>query len=333
MSRELLKNYGRRVLTENTTGFNDRIKLVGLLESDKSDSIDALLAKKLLDSVADLHVRVDFGPITSSMGDITKFKGTANMLEILELAKNTNQQEAASKVRAVITILEKYKKEFQQGYYFNAALITLTYESYVFACLDATSVIADALISTIREQIGTANGMNLRNTRMKQLEHSQKMIEDIIKADSSGQLQALFKSVLDSKSNKNLIGSGHMLAMLAVGAALSVVPITRELIYVYYQSRVSITDYLDHQNELIKLNETRLQDSGMNKSTIKSVTKKQTEYANRIDRISDKIRVKHEAGVTKAKDVIKKEEKTWTLDNIQDDIVTGSINNGGISII
>lgn len=327
-------NYGRRVMARNVTSFSESNKLMATLESTESGKrIDTVLAKKLLDSIADLHVRVDFGPIKTSGGDIDKFKGTTNMLEVLELAKQTPRAEDARNVIEAINILQKHKKQFQQGYYFNATIITLTYESFVYACLDATSVIADDVVSSIRGDIGTQNGMNLRNSRLQHREHSLAKVNDIIKADKEGQLGKLFTTVLNDKTSKNLIGSGQMLLMLSVGVALSIVPVVREIVYVYYQSRVSVTDYLDHQKELIKLNETRLKDSGMSKGQVKKISSNQVKVADKIDRISDKIRIKHEAGVSKAKVEITKAEKSWTLSNIEDDITNGVINNDAISII
>lgn len=329
MSSLLVNNYGRRVLLENLQGsFTKTVKFQQTLESAQSaNQIDSVMAKKLLDTIADKKY-TDFGPITDSQGDITRFKGYQNMVETLNIIKGMEpsndtpvtakkEPSKADEVLQAISVIETHKNNFIRGFLINNELLKMTYNTMIFACLDATSVLADDMVAYIRD-ISVANS-GIRNANHRYTSFNQ--VRSIVDSDKSGDLNKLFNSVLDSKNNANkdnFIGPGAMSTMLAVGAVLAIVPLIREVIYIYYQSRVSVDDYLNHQKLLIELNQGNISNSNLKAGEKKEIIKKQEAYLKKIDRVSEKIRIQHEQGSKKAENLIKKENKTWTLDSIED---------------
>lgn len=323
----LTENYGRQILTENIGGsFSKLNKFAAALESATyANQVDATMAKKLLDSIADKKF-TNFGPIEDSQGDITRFKGFTNMVETLKLVKAMEpsndtavtarkQPSKTDDVLTAIRIIENNKNNFIRGYLINNDLIKMTYCTMVLACLDATSVLADDMVAYVRNISVPTSG--LRNPQHRY--DSMNQVGHIIKIDKNGDLPKLFNAVLDPKvkTQDNFIGTGAATAMLAVGAVIAIVPLVREVIYVFYQSRVSVDEYLKHQKLLLELNKGNIEQSNMKASDKKRVMAQQGEVLKAIDRASEKIRIKQETGAKKAENVIKQENKTWSLDNIE----------------
>lgn len=114
-------------------------------------------------------------------------------------------------------------------------------------------------------------------------------------------------------------------ALIAI--ARLIVPMLQNLVYFFYHSKQSISDYFAIQSELIQMNAYKVQYSTtMSEDQRRSVYGKQMKIANNLRKISNLFSIDYKKSVTSADSLAKEEKKKFTTDElgIAPDISTNS---------
>ena len=106
---------------------------------------------------------------------------------------------------------------------------------------------------------------------------------------------------------------------IGIAAASLIVPLLRSVIYYFYYSRMKVTTFLDQQSTFLELNKANIESMTVDAKTKKEVMKKQSEMIKKFQTLADKIRVNDKLSTNKATNVMKDENKKWTLDNVKPD--------------
>lgn len=316
----MYNHYGLAIVMENCNTFAEREELAAVMES-QSTQLDATLVSKIYKSAIDKsHV---FDTFEDSKGDVTKFEGYNNMRESLniltELAQKGNVRiPEVSHVENSLNILAAHKDAFVKGFLLDNELVKLIYNTTLMACVEATSI----LISSYVDYLRTIDKTEITVVKKDHLS-SQTIanLELFVESSRKGDLQKILKEATTNRDNfLGASSSAIVVSAFVVGAAVSIVPIMRELAFLFYYSRSRASDYLEQQALLIDINRKNLDAPTLTAAERKLVAKKQEEKVRQLREMSAKLKYKVNKGATDARTAIKEENKTWTIEQTKTDI-------------
>lgn len=261
--------------------------------------------------------RIDFETIDKSKGDIKKLSFKAdidNAITMLGKVKGTE-----SEVKIIIkswSNLAGLSKKFEEGYKLGRDFVILTYECVVMSVIDAISTLITKTASKV-----VKSKENVSDVSIKVLGRFNSSVKD-------GTVGKMFKEGLKTEREvKEDFGLTGTAAILLLGvAAMALIPIIREAIFYFYYSRMKLTTYLEQIQLYIKLNEVEVNNnSKFDVAKKKDIIDKQNKWIERLESLSDKIRVNQSVGQKAAKAGIEKANKEVTIDKVNQD----NSSNGG----
>jgi hypothetical protein len=132
-----------------------------------------------------------------------------------------------------------------------------------------------------------------------------------------------FADGLMSKKQENFLGTAaaasvgvKTVAAIAIGA--SIVPTLRLLIFYFYDAKMTLSEKLAYQKELLEMNAFRLNASNMDAQKRNKILDKQKRYMDNLEKISDKIRVSDQLATKSSTNSIKQDNKQWNINNVTD---------------
>lgn len=315
------------ILQENCHTFADRKELELILESS-AIQLDATMVSKLYKSAIDKsHV---FDTFEDSKGDITKFEGYANMQESLDIVNKLATMSGVrvkeiNVVKDAISILEGNREMFMKGFLIENEPVILIYNTVVMACIEATSVIISSYVDFVRN-VDIVEFKIVKNNNFSQV--SIDNLERFIASSRKGDLTKVLREA--TMNRDNFLGSttagSIVIGATLIGAALTVVPVIRELAFMFYYSRARASEYLEHQALLIDMNKKSVEASSLPLSDRRKVAKRQADKANELRRYADKIKIRSKRGELEAHTAMKTENKSWTVEETKKDMLNDSSN-------
>lgn len=94
---------------------------------------------------------------------------------------------------------------------------------------------------------------------------------------------------------------------------------------------MKISDYLAQQAMLLEINKQNVQASTVPAKQKNEIIKKQSQHIDKLRRISDSIKVDSKLSDQKASIEMKKENKNWTIDEVQSQ--AASVDNNGFQLL
>lgn len=306
------------ILRQNTP-YSGKRELMELLE-DSRGAVHSSMLDMLYKQVNEVR-KIDFAEIAKSKGNAASLSFSKEIEQAFDsLAKSGKCVSDLSIVKDAWTNINRLTKSFSEGYKLNADLVMLTYESMVMAVLDGTSVLitrtASAVVKTKEKTANVSINVLARfNTAVKKGTVT-KMIQEVNKG-------ALALSGGRSVSKEDF-GVTLALGSLAA-AAIAIIPLVRELVFYFYFTRMKIANYLDQLKLYVQINEVEIKNNkNFDSEKKKSIIEKQNSWIEKLDKVSDFIRVQQSTGEKSAKTQIKKGNSELTLDNVKNDIASNS---------
>lgn len=304
---------------------------------NKSDAtqINASLVQSLYKSVLDRN-KIDFGDIPDSKGDITKVKyiqSSEECLAILEdiQARNRNIQiPEIIDVRKCIANIKTLTRSFTQGFAVKHEIIMTMYNTMVLACVDATSCLISSHMDIITGG-STQPKLNTKSDKSRGIV-SIDNIKNFNEAFNKGQIFNTLTYLLD-ENKKHFAGTEVVVTGVIIMGVLSIVPITRELVFFYYNSRVGISDYLQIQSDLLEMNRLAIESSKRPEKEKKTIIKKQESVIKNMRKMSDKIAINNVDTNDVAKKEIKDENNLFSLSNIESQISNNKLSGNTVRFI
>lgn len=310
------------ILFENSRSMKERREIQEVLESDAmQQSIATQLVSKLYTSAVDKG-HVDFEKLPDTKGDFTKYEGYQVLVETLSLLKElaTAQRITIKEVDTVETAVNNItvrKDLYEKAFAMDNDVAKMSYLTLTYATIAATS----ALISAYVDFIKTPEKIEFSLIKGKR-EPGELLIKNLELFNESvrkGEYNTTINRVQSSAERNNLTGASIIFPAMVIAGLMTIVPVSRELIFSFYFTRMKLSDYLAHQSALLELNKAAVEASNKTQKEKKDIIRKQQNAANRFARLSEQIKVKSASGNTKAKTELKKERSTWTLDEVKPD--------------
>lgn len=317
----LKRNYCIDLLIENATSFTEKSKIYSLTEAEQAVVNDKMVGNLYQSALK--RKNIDFGDIPNSKGDIQKFGGYQNMVATVDMLRGLSKKfgiriPEIDIVDDAINNIRIQKRTFERGYSLNIDFIKMYYQALVLACVDATTLLLASYVEFTRTvnnidfQIKNGKGIS-GNICINSLDEFNKAVKDgsFIK----------FADGLMSKKQENFLGTAaaasvgvKTVAAIAIGA--SIVPTLRMLIFYFYDAKMTLSEKLAYQKELLEMNAFRLNATDMEAQKRNKILDKQKRYMDNLEKISDKIRVSDQLATKSSTASIKQDNKQWNINNV-----------------
>ena len=318
--------------------------LLAVNEADQNKVLVSLTSK-LYDNVVDRIDDIDFGEIERSKGDIEKIPNFETLHEclnnmarlLIEFKQDTKPVDTIAE--SVANIVES-KPIWTKAYAVNAELPMITYNTITLAIIEATAYMVSMCVDFVKSPSqDTIQVMIDKSALTKSKGHMLfKNLESFNDAYNKGQvtkaMEAVISEVVSKKSidtsKKNFLGIGIYTGGAAVAAAVGVVgllfciiPIIRELIFLFFYYRVRISEFFDVQADLLQVNAYNVENNRLDltSSERKNISKKQLKVAEDFRKIAKKIAVDgNQAEKSASKDIKAENEKKYKASDIMDEL-------------
>ena len=315
----LQKNYCMNILLENATSYTEKSKIQMLTEAEQAVVNDRMIGNLYQSALK--KGNIDFDNIPFSKGDIQKVDGYENMLATLDVLKGLSKKfgikiPEVEVVENAIVNLRTYRNIFEKGFGLNIEFLKMYYNTLVYACIESTSLILSSYVEFTR----TVNNVEFQIKKGKGI-YGNICIDNLRKFNESIKSGSFvkFANGLINKDTDNFLGSvagaaKGVMALAAIGAAI--VPVVRELIYYFYESRMRVSEYLQQQKEFIEMNKFRLEASSIEAQKRNSILNKQKSVIDKLEKLSDKIKVNQQLSNKNAENKLKQDNKNWNLNTV-----------------
>lgn len=271
------------------------------LSEDQLNGVNEKLISALYKTAMEKYNYIDFDDIAVSKGDITKFSGYQTMVDTQKLLRDLSEQAGIKRfahldeIDKAMHYLEANKVSFMKGFMNNENIVKVLYNTTVYSILAGTNLLISMYIEFAKTP-GAILSVVITNEKEKKTKDYMlfRNLQDFNNACQSGEMDKLFAGSQDSKKFVGTIISAAVIGSLTFIAAMGIfMPVIRGLIYSVYDIRMSTSELLNHQAELLKLNAEMVKDGNTNtRLDKKKVVKSQIETAKKLERMSDKIAIK-----------------------------------------
>lgn len=279
----------------------------------------------------------DFGDIPDSKGDITKvkyMKSTSESLEILNelMVKNGIPTNEVDIINEAIANLKRFKPSFENAFAIKQNYLILAYNTFIMAVIDSTSMLIakymDYLLGPEQSRYDSMKSHPDKGRGIISLDTLKRFNDEV----KMGHFEATCDYLLKAQRS-NFTGTGVVIAGATITALISIIPLTRELIYFYYRSRVKLSDYMNQQADFLELNELGVKASGKSAQEQKKILKEQGKIILKLRKNADKLKINNEDIGDLAKKQLADDNRGFSLKNIEKTMYTNKMDGVGLSIV
>lgn len=319
------------------TDTETRKVLLAVNEADQNKVLVSLTSK-LYDNVVNRIDDIDFGEIELSKGDIKKLPNYETLIQCNQVMRSLliEFKQDAKPIDTITQAIENIEEStdiWRKAYAVNAELPMITYNTMVLAIINATSYMVSMCVEFIKSPSqDTMQIMIDKSALTKSKNHMIfKNLEAFNSAYNKGQVRKAMMHVIDDcASKKNFVGVG-IYGGIGVGAAIIgvagllfvIIPVIRELIFLFYYNRVRLADFFEVQADLLQVNAYNVENNrlDLSKEERKKIAEKQMKTAEKFRRASHAIQVDMRSAEQKANTDIKTEEnKKYKASDIMEEL-------------
>lgn len=309
--------------------YGQEFKRIQTILENTASPVTKKYQEKLFQSVIDKG-HIDFGGIEKSAGHIDTYIGYSNMVEILETVEKLAMEQKnkvvlgyVQTVKKAIDNINNLSSAYSKGFQTKTAYVMIEYNTMVYTCVEATSTILYEFVDYMKRPDLDTFTVTLKNNKLRANEffftELQKFnnVEDKMGIEHRKMLEAACE-----KGKNNFIGVDTMVGVAAISLiAMSIIPITRSIIYHIYHLRSNLANSLEMQAGFLEMNKTCVEaNAALTADKKKKVLDKQVKLRNKLLKMADKIKVKNATASKSAEKELKDSNKLLTIDNLQDEV-------------
>lgn len=298
--------------------------LLSIDEADQNNVLTALTSR-LYDNIVSKVDDIDYGDIPNTKGDITKLQNYGKMVDCIDVIRSIlieYKQETKSIdiiAEALNNVIER-KELFEKGFRHNIEFSIVTYSTIVLSIISSISFLISACIEFIKLPSSedfelVFNSVALTKTKQNLLfTNLQRFNNSCDKKEIDNCLEFIMKNNV-----KNF--TGIEIGLFAGGIAiitilLNIIPILRELIFFFYNSRTRMSDYFEIQADLLQMNAYNVQNHESKSAKEKQViVKKQLKIVDMFRKLSNTLSISGKTAEVKAtKEITSADTKYKTTD-------------------
>lgn len=305
-----------------------RVQYTALTEADKA-MVGRDLVDKIYVTIAEKYNEVDFGDIPKSQGDITAMPEYKNLKASLDLLVEiqASSKQVIPEITTLTTALSNIialKDSFYMGYVKQNAAVIMLYNTMAMALMCGTSLMISVLVDFVN--LGNSDSVQVIINSKYKKGSSYLLINALDQFNAQCKdgsirknIQTMMKAPLQEAFNpldyltpsaKNGVLKGATI-IAAVVLSFHIIPMIKELIYLFYYSRMKISEAAAIQAQLVNANIQNLQANGTGTSKMIRIQKW---FADKMISISHAFAFSYEKSEKKA-------EKEAKAKLTQDDVV------------
>lgn len=315
------------ILRENASSLFEKHEIEAVLE-DANSPVQMKYNQKIYDAVLNKK-HIDFDDIPESKGDIDQYSGTKNMKETLRVIRNMNEFQKTNVIDYVKTIeeaisnIQGLRDVYKKGFEAKNDYVMMEYCTFVYACVEATTSILYQFVDYIKKPGTQSYQIVLKNTKyranliyIQQLEKFNNVNKNML-----GEYRKFLLALINNEKD-NFVGSTFMVGMVTIGiVAAAIVPVTRELVYRFYNMKRKLSDTLAQQAYFLEMNKAIVEsNTNFTVEKRKKILEKQEKIKKKLITLSEKLRVDDIKSDESAKRQLNAENKNLTLANIRKEI-------------
>ena len=319
-------NAAVHILTESENPTRrEELNIQAVLEDAESPVTNRYL-QKLYDSVLNKS-HIDFDDIPKSKGNIVEYKGYTNMIEVLtnimKLAvdgKSTTVIEYTKTVQEAIKNMRVLAPLYQKGFRLRNDYVMLEYNTFVYTIIQATSTLLYEFVDYVKRPEKATIEITLKNTKYRANTFYIDQLNKFNKVNEKMNYNKYLDSLIQNGKN-NFTGVEALGLAAIISVALAIVPVTREIVYRFYDIRSNISDALAQQAYFLEMNKAVVEaNSDFKQKKKDAILIKQEKIKNLCMRLSEKLRVSHVKSMDSGKAQLQNDNKLLTLDGIKKEI-------------
>ena len=320
---------------------NTRNTILSLDEAGQN-SILTRLTSKLYDHIVKKTTDIDYGEIPNTKGDITKLSEYEDLKDVCAILKGIlNEYHEKGGPIDICTIcmanLESKKDLFSRAYRADCELPVMVYENTVLALIGGISYLIAGCIEFIKAPSDETYSIQLdKIAYAKSKDHLLfSALDKFNKSCENGDLDRAINEVISHRVKKFTGVAAGIIAGTVIGIVviMNIIPILRELVFVLYYTRTSISDFFEVQADLLQMNAYNVEaNSSISAEERKEIVDKQMQIADKFRKISNTIQIDAKQSDVKATRDIESNKKKYKIDDIDDNIDDDNPSDGVSSL-
>lgn len=346
-------------LTDTAT----RRTLLSLNEAEQASVLTALTSK-LYDHIVAKVDDIDYGEIPSTKGDVTKLSNYFKLRECINLLHDILKEyrqdtTPIDEIALALANIEARKDLFNRAFRMNVELPIIVYNNIVLSIINGVSY----MIATSIEFIKTPNKDSFETvldkvayakTKSHMLYGNLKkfnkcceknkfdnamnhIIEEFVDIREGAVIGAVTKAGADIAAKLGLtkltgmaaaagkgalMVSGKVIAVIAI--IIGIVFMLREMIYLFYYTRMRVSEFFDIQADLLEMNTANLENNNtMEQSKKEKIASRQYKIVDLFRRMANKISINGRKAEVESTKEIETESKKVNIRDIEDELPDG----------
>lgn len=305
-----------------------RKSLLTINEEDKSQMAKSL-GHKLYDKIIDKVDKIDFGTIPNSKGNIEKIENYSQLVECVDIMEGILVQYKQSTIstdiiKDAIQNIKDRTPMWEKAYTLNVELPIVLYNTIVLSIVSSISFLISSTIDFIKSPGEDTFEVSINTVGVVKTKDNLlfKNLSKFNDSCHSGDVDKCLDYVIKSNS-KQLLGStavGTLAAgTLTVLLITNILPIIRELIFFFYNSRQSLSDYFAVQADLLQMNAENIRYNTSKKpEEKKKIRNRQLKVVDSFRKISNVLAIKSKKAEKAALKDSSNIEKKYKLSDLTD---------------
>ena len=294
--------------------------LLSVNEADQNVVMTSL-ANKLYSHITDKVDEIDFGTIPNSKGDISKIDNFDELLDCVNIISDILQQnhQDTSAVEVVTLAVQNMVDRtdmFEKAYKLNIEMPIIIYNTMALSIVSSVSYLISSCIEFVK--LPEDKGFDIAMDRASALKVKDALLfadlKKFNKMCGDGSFDKAMDFVMKQNAN-NFTGAGMFTiaassVVVALGILLIIIPLIRELIFLFYYSKAKASEYFDAQSSLLLINAYNIENNlTRDPKKKKQIVDKQRKIADTFKKISNTLKVNLKSGEKKAVDETEKLDK------------------------
>lgn len=300
-------------------------KALTILE-DATSPITSKYMEKLYQQVLDKK-HIDFGDIPKSKGNIREYSGYGSLKEVTgtiqslttEIKSTSRAVKCVNTLITAISNMESLSTIFSKGFQEKNDYVMLDYNCFTYSIVQATTYILSEFVEFVKNPESKELDIRIIDTKQKAPSFYMDTLEKFNKLNSTSEYKDYLEYMINKEKN-NFTGAAVLGFSAVVAAALSIIPITRSVVYRIYRFRMKLADALAMQAVFLEMNKCRVQArQDIDKEKIKKILDKQEKLRQAFLKISEKLKVEDSKAGKAAANDLQRDNRHMTLGNNSDD--------------
>ena len=305
-------------------------KVLLAVNEDDQNKVLIGLTSKLYENIIDKVDDIDFGEIPMTKGDITKLSNYNTLMECIDtmtkvLIEFKQDTKPIDTIRTAISNIISSVNIWKRAYAGNIELPMVVYNTTVLAIIEATTYMISMCIDYIKSPSDDSFQITIDKSALTKTKNHLvfENLDKFNEAYRKGQITNAMEYVIKEnvKNFAGIIGVGASIVGI-VGLLFCIIPIIRELIFLFYYQRVRVSEFFDTQADMLQMNAYNVEHNrlDLDKEKKKSISSKQSKIADKFRKFSNKIGFEMKDSEAKATKELTKQSKKMQIDDVVDEL-------------